>query len=66
MNGRVKWYNIKKGYGFILGDDGNEVFVHKSDLSFWAVFLKKDEMISYNVEQTSQGLQAKQIRVLSS
>ncbi len=63
MKGKVKWYNIQKGYGFIKGEDGKDVFVHKSDLSFWAVFLKKDEIVKYDVEQTKQGLKATEIRV---
>ena len=64
MKGTVKWYNIKKGYGFIIGEDGKEVFVHKSDLSFWAVFLTKNETVTYDVELTKQGLKAKELRVM--
>jgi CspA family cold shock protein len=30
--GRVKWFNPKKGYGFITSDDGKEVFVHFSSV----------------------------------
>ncbi|MFH1013627.1 MAG: cold shock domain-containing protein [Thermoplasmatota archaeon] len=63
MKGKVKWYNIQKGYGFIKGEDGKDVFVHKSDLSFWAVFLKKDEIVSYDIEHTKHGLKATEIRV---
>lgn len=32
MNGTVKWFDSKKGYGFINGDDGKEYFVHWSQL----------------------------------
>lgn len=31
--GKVKWYDKKKGYGFILSDDGGDVFVHYTDFS---------------------------------
>ncbi|MBW2999464.1 cold shock domain-containing protein, partial [Candidatus Woesearchaeota archaeon] len=32
MEGTVKWFNSKKGYGFIEGDDGEDYFVHESVL----------------------------------
>ena len=28
MNGTVKWYNVKKGYGFVNGEDGQDYFIH--------------------------------------
>ena len=64
MKGKVKWYNVKKGYGFIKGEDGKDVFVHKSDLSFWAVYLSRGETVNYDTEQTKQGLKATEIRVI--
>ena len=32
MTGTVKWFNAEKGYGFITGDDGNDVFAHFSQI----------------------------------
>ena len=58
MKGKVKWYDTKKGYGFIKGDDGNNVFAHRSDLSYFEVFLKKGDITEYNIEQTKIGEKA--------
>ena len=33
MNGKVKWFNNKKGYGFIINEDGNDVFIHYSGIN---------------------------------
>ena len=33
MSGTVKWFNAKKGYGFISGNDGKEYFVHYTALT---------------------------------
>ena len=33
MNGKVKWYNKMKGFGFITGEDNQDYFVHSSEIS---------------------------------
>ena len=58
MNGTVKWYDNKKGYGFIKGDNGDDVFAHRSDLSFFEVYLEKGDSTEYNIEQTKSGKKA--------
>ena len=63
MKGTVKWYDIKKGYGFINGDDGKSVFAHRSDLSYFEVYLEKGDLIEYKVEKTKFGDKAKDIIV---
>jgi len=64
MKGKVKWYNIKQGYGFIKGDDGEDVFIHKSEIPFWSIFLNKGDKIKYNKEKTNKGIIAKNIKIL--
>ena len=63
MKGIVKWYDVKKGYGFIKGDDGNNVFAHRSDLSYFEVYLEKGDSTEYRIEQTKIGIKAKDIIV---
>jgi CspA family cold shock protein len=64
MKGEVKWYNIKQGYGFIQGEDGEDAFIHKSEIPFWTIFLNKGDKIEYSKKYTKQGIQAVQLRIL--
>jgi CspA family cold shock protein len=63
MQGKVKWYDNKKGFGFIQGDDGKSVFAHRSDLSYFEVNLKKGDLTEYKVEKTKVGNKAIEIIV---
>lgn len=62
--GKVKWYNIKKCYGYISGEDGEDVFVHKTDIPFWSIFLRKGDNVQYTKEYTKNGIKAKDLKVL--
>ncbi|NTW44081.1 MAG: cold shock domain-containing protein [Anaerolineaceae bacterium] len=58
MKGTVKFYDIRKGFGFIRGDDGHTIFVHKSAIPFFDIFLLPGEQVEYQVDNTEKGLQA--------
>ena len=64
IKGKVKWYNIKKGYGFIEGENGVDAFIHKSDVPFWSIFLNKGDKIEYTIETTKNGIRATNLRIL--
>jgi len=62
MKGTVKWYNSRKGYGFITGEDDKDVFVHKSAIPDGIDFLHDGDQVEYEVEETERGLKAKNIK----
>jgi CspA family cold shock protein len=62
-SGTVKWFDSKKGFGFILGDEGQDVFVHFSVIEGDGFrSLKDGELVSYEVERGAKGLLAKSVR----
>ncbi|MCJ7747780.1 MAG: cold-shock protein [Desulfobacterales bacterium] len=63
--GRVKWFNEKKGFGFISGDGGDDVFVHFSAIKRdgFKSLIEGDE-VEFEVTQGPKGLQATNVVVL--
>lgn len=59
--GRVKWYNARKGYGFLLRGAGEEIFFHRSSAVGDADELKDGQWILYDVEETNKGPEATEI-----
>jgi len=60
--GTVKWFNAEKGYGFITGEDGNEVFVHFSEIQGDGFkTLDEGQKVEYEVTEGSRGPQASQV-----
>ncbi|TBW56691.1 cold shock domain-containing protein [Marinobacter halodurans] len=63
--GTVKWFNVKKGFGFIVRESGDEVFVH-----FRAIrgrgrrVLRQGQLVRFNVVQADKGLQADNVSIL--
>lgn len=58
-NGTVKWFNADKGFGFITGEDGNDVFVHFSAIQTDGFkSLDEGQAVTYDVEEGQRGPQA--------
>ena len=59
LNGTVKFFNVDKGFGFISGQDGVDVFVHFSNIQADGFkTLNEGQAVFYDVQETSRGLQA--------
>lgn len=64
-NGTVKWFKDEKGYGFITGEDGVEVFVHFSSIQADGYkSLAEGQKVTYEVTQGPKGLQASNVRLV--
>ncbi|MCI0449724.1 MAG: cold-shock protein [Chlorobi bacterium] len=62
QKGKVKWFNADKGFGFITGNDGKDVFVHfKSINGDGYRSLEDGQEVEYEVEETEKGLQARNV-----
>ncbi len=62
MKGTVKWFNQDKGFGFITGEDGKEVFAHYSQIQKDGFkSLEENEEVTYEVTQGQKGTQASNI-----
>ena len=64
--GTVKWFNAKKGYGFITDEEGKEVFVHFSALNMDGFKeLKDGEQVQFEVTDGAKGPQAANVTRLN-
>lgn len=65
MNGTVKWFNADKGFGFITGDDGVDVFAHFSQIQVDGFkTLEEGQKVSFEIAQGPKGPQAENIQVI--
>ena len=63
--GKVKWFNAKKGYGFICDEDGADVFVHFSALNMEGFkVLEEGDTLEYEVVDGEKGPQAANVTKL--
>lgn len=63
-SGKVKWYDAVKGFGFIAGVDGEEVFLHASSLPENVVDLHPGTKVEYSVVDGKRGRQAMNVTVV--
>ena len=63
--GNVKWFNDRKGYGFIEQEDGSDVFVHHSGINGDGFkSLREGDQVTFDVEQGKKGPAAVNVTVV--
>ena len=63
MKGTVQWFNERKGYGFIQGEDGKDVFVHQSALPM-GVFLNEGDLVTFEKRDSDKGPRAEDVQLV--
>ncbi len=66
VSGTVKWFNSRKGYGFISSEDGNDVFVHYSAINKEGdeyATLNENDKVEFDVSEGQKGPQASNVVV---
>ena len=63
MKGTVKWFSAGRGYGFIQGEDGKDVFVHHTALPA-GLYLQEGDDVEFKKEESDRGPRAEEVRKL--
>ena len=62
--GKVKWFDPKKGFGFVVNDDGKDVFIHYTSIDGDGFrCLKNGETVEYDQLDSDKGLQGRNVRI---
>ena len=64
--GKVKWFNDQKGFGFIMTENGKDVFVHHTVIEGQGFkTLEENETVEYDADESPKGLKATKVRRLT-
>jgi CspA family cold shock protein len=63
MQGTVKFFNRKKGFGFISGEDGKDYFVHFTSLAK-GTFIRDNDVVSFEAAEGERGLKADNVQLV--
>lgn len=63
--GTVKWFNAEKGFGFIADENGNDIFVHFSDIQMDGYkTLEEGEKVQFDIKESPKGNLAQNVIVI--
>ena len=64
--GHVKWFNEKKGFGFIVNQKGDDIFVHYNDIQGEGFkTLRENDAVSFAIEEGPKGYKAQDVMVVT-
>lgn len=62
MKGTIKWYNARKGFGFIQAEgEDKDIFVHRTAIPA-GTFLNDGDSVEFEIEESDRGPQAKNVK----
>ena len=65
-NGTVKWFDPKKGFGFVINEQGQDVFVHYTNIDRKGFRgLRSGQIVKYKQFNTDNGLQGRKVQIVS-
>lgn len=65
VNGIVKWFDPKKGFGFVINEKGQDVFVHYTSINSEGFrCLREGQIVEYEPLESDKGLQGHKVRIL--
>ena len=64
MQGKVKWYDNVKGYGFIHADEGKDVFVHRTGIKDGQFGLETDQTVQFEIKESDRGPVAFNVEII--
>lgn len=66
QTGQVKWFNERKGFGFIISPSGDDIFVHYKDIQGTGFkTLHENDTVTYVLDKGPKGLKAQEVVVMT-
>ena len=64
MEGKVKWYDATKGFGFIQTNENKDIFVHRSGIQDSFLSLEADQQVEFDIKESDRGPVAINVKVI--